>query len=327
MRWVRFALFVLLATAAAVSTARATVISVKVLGGDGKPVQYSGEIEIQVRGLTTGASATGELSEGVAVFDKTAAGKPLPADIYVITVTTTSKGVDAVYGEFHYEFTWVAQGTLYLGAKTKATVVFDRNRDRVPDDELRQLADRTKADAAMCGESGKGLYDSNKGQLEKAVKLKEAELKELKAATAQFAKAHNLAPGSEAEVRSRLEDAQAQPAGSAGAGQAPILGQYLEALQMIDSKEKDLNEARRWLQSVPPYRGGETQEAQPAPDPNAQHGMAPPGDCPEGGGYLAGGLNSLFDTDFQQACGPGKQGTRGKGGKKGGSERDHERRD
>jgi hypothetical protein len=51
-----------------------------------------------------------------------------------------------------------------------------------------------------------------------------------------------------------------------------------------------------------------------------------PGDCPESGGYLAEALNSLFDTDIETACGPGKMGSHGKGRKGGAPDRHHDRR-
>jgi hypothetical protein len=67
------------------------------------------------------------------------------------------------------------------------------------------------------------------------------------------------------------------------------------------------------------------QQAQPEPDADSQGAMAP-GDCPESGGYLAEALNSLFDTDIETACGPGKMGSHGKGRKGGAPDRHHDRR-
>jgi len=164
-------------------------------------------------------------------------------------------------------------------------------------------ADLVELARGAIGRCDKAAYDRWVDQLNRRVADLEKELDRAQQGADAYARANNLRVTDLAGARKdgqRATKAQDKldPALRNNAV-LEALGEYIELLEDVDSAKRDLDEARRARDVMPPF---------PADCKKDKVGYLPGGkNCPDGsGGLLAGALNDIFDSDLDPACEDGR---------------------
>jgi len=293
MRWMGVLpaalIVVIVGTAPAIADGNSVTIRVKVTGADGKPVSDA-HVRFQPfpsydTGQGSGGGKTNQSGDFAA--DADALGSEYKPAVYTVTV----------YGD---------KGTskktiVYIGPNGNAPISIELGPKSYPPRRGFAYYHHDAIDAAEGGD--KAGYQSNLDGAKKSLQYDEALLDEAKKAADAFVRDNNLQIKDHAGVVKALKLIEKTP-------------ENLRDKELQDT----LTTLERILGGVEKFQSGVDGQRKQLADLEAKYGPKYgflPSACPEGegGGLLAGTLNSLFDTDLAASnCGEMEtQGTHGKG--------------